>query len=212
MNTAKLEKKTMVVSPQENKKLEDAIDQYTCDIMETVKKISVDGRKEITWAEAGCMNSVIRDCIWRYFLEKGILGYDPEFLKIIYEDDKSKRDDIFPSVRDLYERIATYISGNPAMLSAREDLFKIMEEDIFTKGSKQSNALEKITGRRYNSLQDVQKDIEDITGKKTRDIEDSNMPGVRTDFIMSYRFMDSDDFHILYYLKDNAGNYYITEA
>lgn len=38
------------------------------------------------------------------------------------------------------------------------------------------------------------------------------MPGTRTDFIMSYRFMDSDDFHILYYLKDNAGNYYITEA
>ena len=25
-------------------------------------------------------------------------------------------------------------------------------------------------------------------------------------------FMDSDDFHILHYLKDNAGNYYITEA
>lgn len=212
MNTAKLEKKTMVVSPQENKKLKDAIDQYTCDIMETVKKISVDGRKEITWAEAGCMNSVIRDCIWRYFLEKGLLGYDPEFLKIIDEDDKLKRDELLPTVRDLYERIATYISGNPAMLSAKEDLFKIMEEDIFTKGSKQSNALKKIVGQRYNSLQEVQKDIEDITGKKIRDIEDSNMPGVRTDFIMSYRFTDSDDFHILHYLKDNAGNYYITEA
>lgn len=212
MNTAKLEKKTMVVSPQENKKLKDAMDQYTCEIMETVKKRSVDSGEEITWAEAGCMNSVIRDSVWRYFLEKGIMGYDPEFLKIIDEDDKSKRDELLPTVRDLYERIATYISGNPAMLSAKEDLFKIMEEDIFTKGSKQSNALKKIVGQRYNSLQEVQKDIEDITGKKTRDIEDSNMPGTRTDFIMSYRFTDSDDFHILYYLKDNAGNYYITEA
>lgn len=210
MNTAKLEKKTMVVSPQENKKLEDAIDQYTCDIMETVKKISVDGRKEITWAEAGCMNSVIRDCIWRYFLEKEILGYDPEFLKIIDEDDKSKRDKIMPTVKDLYEKIATYISSNPAMWSASKDLLVVMA--IHMNGPKRCKALEKIVGERYNTLQEVQKDIEDITGKKIRDIEDSNMPGVRTDFIMSYRYTDSDDFHILHYLKDNAGNYYITEA
>lgn len=210
MNTAKLEKKTMVVSPQENKKLEDAIDQYTCDIMETVKKISVDGRKEITWAEAGCMNSVIRDCIWRYFLEKEILGYDPEFLKIIDEDDKSKRDKIMPTVKDLYEKIATYISSNPAMWSASKDLLVVMA--IHMKDSKRCKALEKIVGERYSTLQEVQKDIEDITGKKIRDIEDSNMPGVRTDFIMSYRYTDSDDFHILHYLKDNAGNYYITEA
>lgn len=210
MNTAKLEKKTMVVSPQENKKLKDAIDQYTCDIMETVKKISVDGRKEITWAEAGCMNSVIRDCIWRYFLEKEILGYDPEFLKIIDEDDKSKRDKIMPTVKDLYEKIATYISSNPAMWSASKDLLVVMA--IHMNGPKRCKALEKIVGERYNTLQEVQKDIEDITEKKIRDIEDSNMPGTRTDFIMSYRFMDSDDFHILHYLKDNAGNYYITEA
>lgn len=210
MNTAKLEKKTMVVSPQENKKLKDAIDQYTCDIMETVKKISVDGRKEITWAEAGCMNSVIRDCLWRYFIEKGLLGYDPEFLKIIDEDDKSKRDKIMPTVKDLYEKIATYISSNPAMWSASKDLLVVMA--IHMNGPKRCKALEKIVGERYNTLQEVQKDIEDITGKKIRDIEDSNMPGTRTDFIMSYRFMDSDDFHILHYLKDNAGNYYITEA
>lgn len=210
MNTVKLEKKTMVVSPQENKKLKDAIDQYTCDIMETVKKISVDGRKEITWAEAGCMNSVIRDCIWRYFLEKEILGYDPEFLKIIDEGDKSKRDKIMPTVKDLYEKIATYISSNPAMWSASKDLLVVMA--IHMNGPKRCKALEKIVGERYNTLQEVQKDIEDITEKKIRDIEDSNMPGTRTDFIMSYRFMDSDDFHILHYLKDNAGNYYITEA
>lgn len=211
MNTVKLEKKTMVVSPQENEKLKDAIDQYTCDIMETVKKIAVDGRKEITWAEAGCMNSVIRDSIWRYFLEKGLLGYDPEFLKIIDEDDKSKRDKIMPTVKDLYERIATYISGNPAMSLASKNLLAAMD-DIFMKGSTMCKALEKIVGQRYNTLQEVQKDIEDITGKKIRDIEDSNMPGGRTDFIMSYRFTDSDNFHILYYLKDNAGNYYITAA
>lgn len=211
MNTAKLEKKTMVVSLQENEKLKDAMDQYTRKIMETVKKISVDSGKEITWAEAGCMNSVIRDCIWRYFLEKGLLGYDPEFLKIIDEDDKSKRDKIMPTVKDLYEKIATYISGNPAMWSASKDLLVAMA-DIYMKDPKRCKALEKIVGERYNTLQEVQKDIEDITGKKTRDIEDSNMPGTRTDFIMSYRFMDSDDFHILHYLKDNAGNYYITEA
>ncbi len=210
MNTAKLEKKTMVVSPQENEKLKDAMDQYTCEIMETVKKRSVDSGEEITWAEAGCMNSVIRDSVWRYFLEKGIMGYDPEFLKIIDEDDKSKRDKIMPTVKDLYEKIATYISGNPAMWSASKDLLVAMA--IHMNGPKRCKALEKIVGERYNTLQEVQKDIEDITGKKIRDIEDSNMPGTRTDFIMSYRFMDSDDFHILHYLKDNAGNYYITEA
>lgn len=209
MNTVKLEKKTMVVSPQENEKLKDAIDQYTCDIMETVKKIAVDGRKEITWAEAGCMNSVIRDSIWRYFLEKGLLGYDPEFLKII-DEDKPKRDKIMPTVEDLYEKIATYISSNPAMWSASKDLLVVMA--IHMKGSERCKALEKIVGERYTTLQEVQKDIEDITGKKTRDIEASDMPGVSTDFIMSYRFTDSDDFHILHYLKDNAGNYYITEA
>lgn len=211
MNTDKLEKKNMVVSPQENEKLKDAMDQYTREIMETVKKISVDSGKEITWAEAGCMNSVIRDCIWRYFLEKGILGYDPEFLKIIDKEDKSKRDDIFPSVRDLYERIATYISYNPAMMSASEDLLVAMD-DIFMKGSKRYNDLEKIVGRRYSTMQEVQKDIENITGKKIKNSETSEIPGLKTDFMMSYRFTDFDDFHILYYLKDNAGNYYITEA
>lgn len=210
MNTDKLEKKIMVVSPQENKKLKDVMDQYTCEIMETVKKRSVDSGEEITWAEAGCMNSVIRDSVWRYFLEKGIMGYDPEFLKIIDEDDKSKRDKIMPTVKDLYEKIATYISSNPAMWSASKDLLVVMA--IHMNGSKRCKALEKIVGERYNTLQEVQKDIEDITEKKIRDIEDSNMPGTRTDFIMSYRFMDSDDFHILHYLKDNAGNYYITEA
>lgn len=211
MNTDKLEKKIMVVSPQENEKLKDAMDQYTREIMETVKKISVDSGKEITWAEAGCMNSVIRDCIWRYFLEKGILGYDPEFLKIIDKEDKSKRDDIFPSVRDLYERIATYISYNPAMMSASEDLLVAMD-DIFMRGSKRYNDLEKIVGRRYSTMQEVQKDIENITGKKIKNSETSEIPGLKTDFMMSYRFTDFDNFHILYYLKDNAGNYYITEA
>ena len=211
MNTAKLEKKTMVVSPQENEKLKDAMDQYTRDIMETVNKISVDSGVEITWAEAGCMNSVIRDCIWRYFIEKGLLGYDPEFLKIIDEDDKSKRDKIMPTVKDLYERIATYISGNPAMWSASEDLLVAMD-DLFMKDSKRCKAVEEIVGQRYNTLQEVQKDIEDITGKKIRNIKAIEMPKFKKDFIIRYRFTDSDDFHILHYLKDSAKNYYITEA
>ena len=61
--------------------------------------------------------------------------------------------------------------------------------------------LEKLVGRRYANLELLKNDIEILSGKKVSTIMESE----------SERF-EEFDIHTLWYLKDNAGNYYITEV
>lgn len=72
--------------------------------------------------------------------------------------------------------------------------------------------LEKLVGRRYANLELLKNDIEVLTGKRVNAISESESERFEdTDFIIDYEF-EEFDIHSLWYLKDNAGNYYITEV
>lgn len=72
--------------------------------------------------------------------------------------------------------------------------------------------LEKLVGRRYANLELLKTDIEILTGKTVNGIIESESDRIEEcDFMIHYKF-DEFDIHTLYYLKDKAGNYYITEV
>ena len=72
--------------------------------------------------------------------------------------------------------------------------------------------LEKLVGRRYETLEQLKNDIEALSGKKVNTIieSESDRPD-EIDYMIDYEF-EENDIHTLFYLKDNANNYYITEV
>lgn len=72
--------------------------------------------------------------------------------------------------------------------------------------------LEKLVGRRYATLKLLKHDIELLTNKKVNAIIESESDrSEETDFMIDFEFKEFD-IHTLWYLKDNAGNYYITKV
>lgn len=73
--------------------------------------------------------------------------------------------------------------------------------------------LEKIVGRRYATLELLKQDIENLTGKTINAIIESESEKYEyLDFMIDYEFKEQiGDVRTLFYLKDNGGNYYITE-
>lgn len=73
--------------------------------------------------------------------------------------------------------------------------------------------LEKIVGRRYATLELLKQDIENFTGKTINAIIESESERYEhLDFMIDYEFKEQiGDVRTLFYLKDNGGNYYITE-
>ena len=72
--------------------------------------------------------------------------------------------------------------------------------------------LEKLVGRRYANLELLKNDIEILSGKKVNTIMESESERFEEcDFMIDYEF-EEFDIHTLWYLKDNVGNYYITEV
>lgn len=75
--------------------------------------------------------------------------------------------------------------------------------------------LERLIGHRYETLNELKNDIENLTGKKVECIEHGECDRIEDmDFVIGYYFNDEDVdvVHSIYYLKDNGGNYYITEV
>ena len=72
--------------------------------------------------------------------------------------------------------------------------------------------LEKLVGRRYETLELLKNDIEILSGRKVNTIIESESDRLEEmDFMIDYEF-DLFDIRTLYYLRDNAGRYYITEV
>lgn len=72
--------------------------------------------------------------------------------------------------------------------------------------------LEKLVGRRYETLELLKNDIEILSGKKVNTIIESESDRLdEMDFMIDYEFEDFD-IHTIFYLKDNADRYYITEV
>lgn len=72
--------------------------------------------------------------------------------------------------------------------------------------------LENLVGRRYADLESLKNDIELLTDKKVNAILESESERPEgCDYMIDFEF-EEFDIHTLWYLKDNAGDYYITEA
>ena len=72
----------------------------------------------------------------------------------------------------------------------------------------------KIVGKRYESLDLLKADIETCLKRTVETIiESESERPEKLDFMIDYCFEDDiDEIETLFYLKDNAGKYYITEV
>lgn len=74
-------------------------------------------------------------------------------------------------------------------------------------------SMEKLVGKRFNNLKEIKKEIEKIKHKKIVGIFESESERPKEiDFMIDYEFDEMDDVYTIFYLKDNAGHYYITEV
>lgn len=72
--------------------------------------------------------------------------------------------------------------------------------------------LKSLIGKRYASLELLKNDIEILTNKKVNTILESESERYEhMDYMIDFEF-EEFDIHTLFYLKDNGGNYYITEV
>ena len=72
--------------------------------------------------------------------------------------------------------------------------------------------LKELVGRRYATLELLKNDIEILTNKKVNTILESDSERYSDmDYMIDFEFTEFD-IHTLFYLKDNGGNYYITEV
>lgn len=72
--------------------------------------------------------------------------------------------------------------------------------------------LEKLIRRRYETLELLRNDIEILTGKNVNTIIESESDRPEgTDFMIDIEF-EEFDIVTIFYLKDNADRYYITEV
>lgn len=74
--------------------------------------------------------------------------------------------------------------------------------------------MESLAGKRYENLNDLKSDIEKVTKRKIYSIQESMSERPKgTDYMIDYCFKDDIwDIRTLFYLKDNANNYFITEV
>lgn len=72
----------------------------------------------------------------------------------------------------------------------------------------------KIVGRRYKSLDLLKADIETCLKRNIKSIIESESERTEEmDFMIDYCFEDNEnEIETIWYLKDNVGNYYITEV
>jgi len=72
--------------------------------------------------------------------------------------------------------------------------------------------MERLVGRRFKTLDELKAEIEKITQKKVNTVIESESDRPEgTDYMIDYEF-ELFDIHTMFYLKDNADNYYITEV
>lgn len=73
-------------------------------------------------------------------------------------------------------------------------------------------SMESLVGGRYEDLDILKADIENISGRKVNAIIESESDRPEgTDLMIDYEF-EPFDIHTMFYLKDMADRYYITEV
>lgn len=92
-----------------------------------------------------------------------------------------------------------------------EELLDVLD-DMRNERAKAIVRLEAMVGRRYESLEEVAGAIESATGMEVKYIIESESEKPEgTDEMIDFEFGEFD-IHTIFYLKDNAGRYYITEV
>ena len=73
--------------------------------------------------------------------------------------------------------------------------------------------LEQLVGLRFDSLIKLKEKIEELTGLKVNTIIESLDERLSDcDFMIDFDFENQSEVYTIYYLKDNAERYYITEV
>ena len=73
--------------------------------------------------------------------------------------------------------------------------------------------LERLVGRRYETLEEVKHDIEVLTGEKVKSIAESECDRFEElDYMIDFELGTDWECFTIFYLKDNVGRYYITEV
>ena len=72
---------------------------------------------------------------------------------------------------------------------------------------------ESLVGKRFKSLEELEKAMENICGVKVNCIESESEMLPDTDYMIDYEIEDDDDVYTLFYLKGRGEcKYYITEV
>lgn len=70
-----------------------------------------------------------------------------------------------------------------------------------------------LVGKRFNTLDQLKMAIEKISNMKVDMISESQTERLEdSDDMIDFCYLELQDIHTMFYLKDNAGRYYITEV
>lgn len=70
-----------------------------------------------------------------------------------------------------------------------------------------------LVGKRFNTLDQLKMAIEKISNMKVNMIAESQTERPEdSDDMIDFCYLELQDIHTMFYLKDNAGRYYITEV
>lgn len=70
-----------------------------------------------------------------------------------------------------------------------------------------------LVGKRFNTLDQLKMAIEKISNMKVDMIAESQTERPKdSDDMIDFCYLELQDIHTMFYLKDNAGRYYITEV
>lgn len=73
--------------------------------------------------------------------------------------------------------------------------------------------MDKLIGKRFKNLKDLKTDLEKLHNCKVVNIFESESERLEdSDFMIDYELENDTDVYTIFYLKDNANNYYITEV
>lgn len=156
-----------------------------------------------------------------------------DFLMVIDFDKEDQADTFISDLREYFEdfdvdeHVEMWLpsrgkGGCPSsvreLVEDAEAIEKMVEElldaldDMRNERAKAIARLDVMVGRRYESLEEVAGAIESATGMEVKYIieSDSEKPE-GADKMIDFEFGEFD-IHTIFYLKDNAGRYYITEV
>lgn len=124
-------------------------------------------------------------------------------------------------MEDIRERVAIFMEFNNVLTQlenkewyeVEDGIVEFVKREIAKYKEEYETNLNNLVGKRFETLEDLKEVISLLSGKKCITcIESESETEKGTDNMIDFEFEDDDDVYTLFYLKDNANNYYITEV